>query len=258
MACYSPSPIPVPHHYHSHGSAYRSGPSLSSATHKARGHRLCDTCGRVETSETGRFRLCGGCLVTQYCSPECQKKNWPQHKQLCQHTADQVAATKKHAISLGHSSDLPDEDLPKYLRKFTSIHADLIGWAVFQALQLKRIPSNIRQYALNVQLSYRSTPDSARRFAVVSAELVPRSLLEKTDPLIVEDVMRRETRCRRAGGIGVAVVILQCGLVSQVMPVEVDPPAKIGWDVREDWEQVMRMYIDAGRVDFQAPISMRR
>lgn len=177
---------------------------------------------------------------------------------LCQHTSDQMASTKKHAISLGHSNELPDEDLPKYLRKFTSIHADLLGWTVFQALQLKRNPSNIRNYALRIQLSYRNAPDSARRFAVASAELVSRSVLDKTDPLIIEDVMRREARCRRAGGIGVAVVIIQCGLVSQVMPVEVDPPAKIGWDTREDWEQVMRMYMDAGRGDFQAPISMRR
>jgi len=120
------------------------------------------------------------------------------------------------------------------------------------------MPANIRNYALRIQLSYRNSPDSARRFGVASAELVPRSALDKTDPLIVEDVMRREQRCRRAGGIGVAVVILSCGLVSQVMPVEVDPPAKIGWDTRDDWEQVMRMYMDAGRGDFQAPISMRR
>lgn len=138
------------------------------------------------------------------------------------------------------------------------MHADLIGWAAFQALQLKRLPSNIRNYALKISLSYRSTPDAARRFGVASVELVPRSMLDKTDPLIIEDVMRRETRCRRAGGIGVAVVILQCGIVSQVMPVEVDPPAKIGWDTREDWEQVLRMYMDAGRGDFQAPITLRR
>lgn len=69
MTLYQPSPLPTHHNYHSHShsSSYRSGPSLSSHNHKSRGHRLCDTCGRVETSETGRFRLCGGCLVTQYC-----------------------------------------------------------------------------------------------------------------------------------------------------------------------------------------------
>jgi hypothetical protein len=30
-------------------------------------HRLCDYCGTVETSSGPRFRLCGGCMTTQYC-----------------------------------------------------------------------------------------------------------------------------------------------------------------------------------------------
>ena len=57
-----------------------------------------------------------------------------------------------------------DEGLVKNLRKFVSAHASLLGWAGFQALQLKRVPSNIRQNALLVELSYRpSSPDSLRR-----------------------------------------------------------------------------------------------
>lgn len=35
------------------------------------------------------------------------------------------------------------------------------------------------------------------------------------------DVQRREDRSRRTGGIGAAVILLQCGRISQVMPVEV-------------------------------------
>ena len=57
-----------------------------------------------------------------------------------------------------------DEGLVKGLRKFVSAHATLLGWAGFQALQLKRMPSNIRQNALLVELSYRpSSPDPLRR-----------------------------------------------------------------------------------------------
>lgn len=55
------------------------------------------------------------------------------------------------------------EDIVKGVRKFTSAHATLLGWAGFQALQLKRIPSNVRQYALLITLSYRSSSDSLRR-----------------------------------------------------------------------------------------------
>lgn len=74
------------------------------------------------------------------------------------------------------------------------------------------------------------------------------------DPLVVSDIARREERCRRAGGIGTLVVILQCGGISQVVPVEVDPPAKITWDERQDWEDVLRKFVNSGRTDFK-PIS---
>ncbi|KZS92784.1 hypothetical protein SISNIDRAFT_455411 [Sistotremastrum niveocremeum HHB9708] len=258
MAFYSQSPVAIAPPFHSSSSSYSSGPSLGSHGSKPRGHRVCDTCGAIETAQTGRFRLCGGCMITQYCSPECQKNNWPQHKILCRHTAEQMTASKQHATAVGPSSEFPDPNLAKNLRKFTSAHADLIGWTAFQALQLKRMPINIRQYALQVNLQFRPSNDSASRFTVASVQLVPKSILNDADPVVSEDVSRREERCRRAGGIGVAVVLLQCGLVSQVMPVEVDPPAKIAWDARDDWEQVFRMYTEAGRTDFTAPISRRR
>ncbi len=38
------------------------------------------------------------------------------------------------------------------------------------------------------------------------------------------------------------------------MPVEVDPPAKISWDERNDWAEVLAHFVDSGRADFK-PIS---
>lgn len=84
--------------------------------------------------------------------------------------------------------------------------------------------------------------------------MVPRTYVTDNDPLVGEDIRRREERCRRGGGIGTAVVIIQCGEVSQVMPVEVDSPSKISWDARDDWLDVLRHFVDTGRTDFK-PIS---
>lgn len=56
-----------------------------------------------------------------------------------------------------------DENIARNLRKFTSAHNTLLGWAGFQALQLKRLPANVRQKALLVELSYRDHPESHRR-----------------------------------------------------------------------------------------------
>lgn len=58
-----------------------------------------------------------------------------------------------------------DENIAKNLRKFTSAHTELLGWAGFQALQLKRVPANIRQNAFVVELAPRSHSESHRRYA---------------------------------------------------------------------------------------------
>lgn len=91
-------------------------------------------------------------------------------------------------------------------------------------------------------------------FSVKATHVVPRAYVTDNDPLVGEDIRRREERCRKSGGIGTAVIIIQCGEVSQVMPVEVDAPGKISWDARADWEDVLRHFVDAARTDFK-PIS---
>ncbi|KAI0787373.1 hypothetical protein C8Q74DRAFT_1196393 [Fomes fomentarius] len=216
---------------------------------KQRGYRICDQCGTIEQPHIARFRLCGGCMTTQYCSPDCQKAHWSSHKAICQHTASQISSAKQPG------SGLIDESLVKNLRKFVSAHSTLLGWTGFQALQLKRLPSNIRQNALLVELSYRpSSSDPLRRFAIKSTHIVPRTYVTDNDPLVGEDIRRREDRCRKSGGIGCAVILIQCGEISQVMPVEVDSPSRISWDSRDDWADVLQHFADAGRTDFQ-PIS---
>ena len=92
------------------------------------------------------------------------------------------------------------------------------------------------------------------RFTIKSTHTVPRTYVTSRDPFIAADIQRREERCRRAGGIGTAVALIQCGAVSQVMPVEVDAISKIPWDERNDWADVLARFVDSGRSDFK-PIS---
>lgn len=96
-------------------------------------------------------------------------------------------------------------------------------------------------------------PDLSR-FSVAGTHIVPRSHVTSHDPLVGADIDRREERCRRSGGIGTLVIFVQCCGISQVMPVEVDPPSKITWDPRDDWAEVLRHFVKSGRTDFK-PIS---
>ncbi len=92
------------------------------------------------------------------------------------------------------------------------------------------------------------------RFSVKGTHVVPRTYVTDNDPLVGADIQRREERCRRSGGLGTAVVLIQCGDISQVMPVEVDSPNRITWDSRSDWADVLRHFVESGRTDF-SPIS---
>eukprot|EP01006_Ploeotia_vitrea_P064014 TRINITY_DN86736_c0_g1_i1.p1 TRINITY_DN86736_c0_g1~~TRINITY_DN86736_c0_g1_i1.p1 ORF type:complete len:467 (+),score=64.41 TRINITY_DN86736_c0_g1_i1:3-1403(+) len=50
--------------------------------------RSCETCGA-----TKKLSSCGGCKAVSYCSSECQRKNWKQHKKLCKQSAAQQKKT---------------------------------------------------------------------------------------------------------------------------------------------------------------------
>ena len=41
------------------------------------------TCSHCKDYFTVATLKCGGCLITRYCSRECQKKSWPAHKKDC-------------------------------------------------------------------------------------------------------------------------------------------------------------------------------
>ncbi|KDR68154.1 hypothetical protein GALMADRAFT_28183, partial [Galerina marginata CBS 339.88] len=205
-----------------------------------REHRICDLCGKVETPSV-RFRFCGGCMTAVYCSQDCQKAHWPSHKSICQYTAQSVKKADENV----------DGDVAKNLRKFSSAHLSLLEWAGFQALQLKRIPANIRQNALLIKMSYRKQVDSNSQFSITSTDVVPRSYFH--DPLIIADIQRREERCRQKGGIGILLIIVQCGTTAQVIPVEIGHPAKISWDFCDDWNQVLSQFVESGRTDFKPP-----
>ena len=43
---------------------------------------ICDWCHARRRTKT--LLLCSGCTQMQYCSAECQRSDWPRHKELCE------------------------------------------------------------------------------------------------------------------------------------------------------------------------------
>lgn len=46
-------------------------------------HRTCNGCGEVNHPDKPKFRVCGRCKWSYYCSEECQRQNWSIHKYNC-------------------------------------------------------------------------------------------------------------------------------------------------------------------------------
>lgn len=43
----------------------------------------CYVCNAKEAKSGGKLMICTGCRKVTYCSQECQKKDWKQHKIIC-------------------------------------------------------------------------------------------------------------------------------------------------------------------------------
>ena len=49
---------------------------------------VCDVCSKVQS--LAKLYLCGRCKSSNYCSKECQKADWPEHKECCKDTETTV------------------------------------------------------------------------------------------------------------------------------------------------------------------------
>ncbi|EJD36638.1 hypothetical protein AURDEDRAFT_74033 [Auricularia subglabra TFB-10046 SS5] len=216
------------------------------------GHRECDQCGKMESNSEGiHLLVCGGCKFAAYCSKACQKEHWPSHKPICRFTVATVGASRAEGRFAG--GQYPTPNLAKYLRKFCSVHTTLLGWAAYQALALKRNPRKLQTTGLLLELTY--APSAPLRFKLQDHHIIPRAFLAKhADPLVIEEVNRREARARSTGGVGCAVILVQCGNMAEVMPVEFDHPDRLPWADREDWDDVLEWSIMVGRGGFTPPL----
>ena len=48
-----------------------------------------DACGK--TSDSCRIKVCNRCFCFAFCSNECQREHWPEHKELCDKMGDKLA-----------------------------------------------------------------------------------------------------------------------------------------------------------------------
>lgn len=68
-----------------------------------------------------KLKQCGGCKLIGYCSPECQRLDWPKHKRVCEKPLGTHAKLLKWGKQLGKAFDMWMHDsalAPGFAKRF--------------------------------------------------------------------------------------------------------------------------------------------
>ncbi|GBE89535.1 hypothetical protein BKA93DRAFT_828711 [Sparassis latifolia] len=114
-------------------------------------NRECSGCGKRK-SPTVILKKCSGCYWKEYCSSECQKKDWPVHKTICRER--QATRRDLEEIQKGMWTDIYDW-IPR--------HRQPMFDALMAALNLRHHPHAHEDFFLELELVYNAQEKTVRR-----------------------------------------------------------------------------------------------
>ncbi|KAJ6534446.1 hypothetical protein DFH09DRAFT_121009 [Mycena vulgaris] len=132
---------------------------------------VCSNCVR----NLSDLRRCGGCAKTIYCSKECQRAHWKEHKPHCKRNADLTTMISRLGPAHGRCF--------KLLRKWSEAFGPSLSLAAASALDIMNNPRSIESFVLFVDLSFNG--DTAKRphtYTIVSAKRVSHDQLDTISP----------------------------------------------------------------------------
>ncbi|KAF7355649.1 MYND-type domain-containing protein [Mycena sanguinolenta] len=111
-----------------------------------------------------KLRTCSRCKVARYCSPQCQKSDWPNHKLNC---IDHKTTLKSH----------PDSTMQNQLKvflKWIDLWRDaLIAWGAFSADLANQSPGYLLNHSYLVEIERLPSNETKRsKFRVVAAGML--------------------------------------------------------------------------------------
>ncbi|KAJ7461847.1 hypothetical protein B0H11DRAFT_117995 [Mycena galericulata] len=116
-------------------------------------YRTCATCYKPETKNL-KFGRCAACQKTAYCSKDCQRKDWKNHKRTCQLQAE-------NRESLPERGTL-ERDTLSDIKKWFSKHTQLMVYCAFHAMQLQN-PENTALLKTHMLVTNLEPAPSAKR-----------------------------------------------------------------------------------------------
>ncbi|KAJ7077006.1 hypothetical protein B0H15DRAFT_862808 [Mycena belliarum] len=140
----------------------REGAEISDLPPQRLTTRMCDF---HECQNYEKLNKCSRCRSAMYCSKNCQKADWAQHKAICQLSVDFPRPVDPETGR--------EPPLNRHLRLWTARFEGSLLCAVIPALELNKHPENIDKFGLVVVLQPRPHPEPGARFALRSATVMP-------------------------------------------------------------------------------------
>ncbi|EJD39086.1 hypothetical protein AURDEDRAFT_128526 [Auricularia subglabra TFB-10046 SS5] len=195
------------------------GPEMEGPSKKSRAYYEASQCNNcwVAQSEVKLF-LCGKCKAAKYCSKECQKVAWKDHKTHCKVAAANrqllESSTEKVQPFANAAADLPESksELHSLLQTWTNRHRPSLAAALVDALNLRSDPKAHISKSLFVMVDWVSgEKGKSQRFRVVSAVLQDLLAVPRLDGEgIAKTRENLDAAHRKRGGYGVAMMVIMC------------------------------------------------
>lgn len=237
-------------------SPFQSLPNSNPKLEKSKSIGKCENCLKEKPIE--ELKTCSKCrtnsnLNIYFCDQTCQKQSWKSHKLNCGNFNNLLNINQ--TLPIGIKSR---EDLEHKLGQWCEFHRHLLIFATIHALDLPKTPSNSIQnlFLISINFNNKSSSSSTRSIPVhetFSLDLHQvfhyKSFLEVNPGMrsAFEEIESIRTKIKSKGGLGVAMLLVRCGPVVQVIPVGLPSQSDLNSVQREkDWKTQFESSIKAG------------
>ncbi|KIM79507.1 hypothetical protein PILCRDRAFT_558767 [Piloderma croceum F 1598] len=201
--------------------------------------RCCWVCYK-SSADGFRISYCKNSRAASYCSTECQRGDWKNHKEMCRRSAEQLALSDMLGSAM---------NTDKFMEWYTA-HRETMYWAIYHGLDIKTHPENISKQAVYFVLQERSPGPCAKAdlpsaFFATSITIRERAWVQELCKVnnqpaeIFDSATACDVRAREGGDVGSALVVLELEHGLKFCPVriakgelELIPPKHERW--RED------------------------
>ncbi|SJL15844.1 uncharacterized protein ARMOST_19349 [Armillaria ostoyae] len=103
-------------------------------------HHACGRCLNCPNAGEKQYSRCAGCSTTYYCSQQCQKAHWPQHKAMCKDRKTARAQLKEREERARLAGQVYYD--PRTLTAWYRMHDSAVEFAAYHVLEIFKGPKH--------------------------------------------------------------------------------------------------------------------